>query len=149
MSSLYSGFTSHMMSTNSPSILRIANLSSGILACRYAPGTSNIAVSRSSYALMRSIPMSASKDRVGDDASSRGTYFLCELPSAHVRPFIVPQRLSLIRFTALSALCFCSGWSDSGFSLPSTFKSSSCLYSLNIAATALAPYSLIPLLAVI
>ena len=114
-------------------------------------GTSNIAVSHSSYALMRSIPTSgASKDRVGDDASSRGTYFLCELPSAaHVRPFILPQRVSLMRFTALSALCFWSCWSDYGFSLPSTFKSSSCLYSLNIAATALAPYSLIPLLAVI
>ena len=39
-------------------------------------GTSNIAVSHSSYALMRSIPTSgASKDRVGDDASSRGMYF--------------------------------------------------------------------------
>jgi hypothetical protein len=132
------------MSMNSPSILRIANLSSGILACRYAPGTSNIAVSRSSCALTRSIHMSASKDRVGGDASSHGTK-----KNAHVRPFILPQRLSLMSFTALSALRFWSCWSNSGFSLPSTFKSSSCLYSLNIAATALAPYSLIPLLAVI
>ena len=89
--------------------------------------------------------MRASMDRVGDVASSLGMNFLCGLPSAHVRPLTFPHRLILIKFTARRALRFCSGVSRSGLILPSTSRSSNCLYSLNMAATALAPCSLIPL----
>ena len=70
ISSLYSRLTSHMMSTNGPSVFNRTNLSSGSLACRYAPGTSNhIATSLSSWASINSVVINVSSAIVGDDCS--------------------------------------------------------------------------------
>jgi hypothetical protein len=79
-----------------PSSLICTNLS--ISACMNAPGMSNMATSRFSFALMTHDRSSASMDTVGELASSFDVYALCFhvyalcfLPSAHPRPLIFPH----------------------------------------------------------
>ena len=64
------GFTSHIMSTNSHSIFNWTNLSSGMSALMYSPGTSKISTNIPSCALMMRMVNKASREIVGKDASS-------------------------------------------------------------------------------
>ena len=90
---LYSSFMSHMMSTRCPQKFRITFLSSGISACKYAPGMLKVAMSRSSYASMTRVVKSDSRDMVGDATFlSFPKYLFGLLPSAHVLPLLFPSR---------------------------------------------------------
>ena len=60
---LYSSFVSHMMSTKCPRSFRITFLSAGISACKYAPGMSKVAMSRSSYASITRVLKSDSSSK--------------------------------------------------------------------------------------
>ena len=77
--------------------------------CRCAPGMSKLATSCSLYASIIKFVTMAYKDTVGDEILLPSfKYFLFLLPSAHVRPFIIPCFFSFIGFTASNALFFCS-----------------------------------------
>ena len=115
------GFTSHMISKKSPSIFNIINFYFGVSALRYAPGTSKMATCLPSCASIMILVNSCCKDIVGDDASSLGIYHLCDLPSAHVPPFNLPQLFPFIKFIAHSAPLFCDFVRLSGSSAPITF----------------------------
>ena len=99
---LYSRFTYHMMSTNSPSIFNMMNLSSGMSELRYAPGTSKMATYISVCASMIRLVNRASKDMACEDASYLGMQYLYVLPSANVFPFSFPHFFFFIRFIDLS-----------------------------------------------
>ena len=58
-----------MMATNSPSIFNRTNLSSGVSALRYDPGTSKIARSLPSYSSMMRLVVKFSREMVGKDTS--------------------------------------------------------------------------------
>ena len=115
---MWYGLPLHMISMNSSSNLSLTYFSSGVSVFKHAPGTLKILTSRPSYASTTKVVISDSKDIVGDKASSLGIYPLCLLPSAHVLPLILPYSFSLVMFTALSDIWFCSGVSTSGFSGP-------------------------------
>ena len=68
--SLCLGFTSHIMSTNSPSIFNRINLSSGMSALRYAPGTSKFATYLPSCESMMRLMNKDYRRMVGKDESS-------------------------------------------------------------------------------
>ena len=78
---LYYLFISHMLSIKCPRTFRITFLSAVISACKYAPGISKVAMSRSSYAAMTRFVKSDSRDTVGDATlSSSPKYLFCLLP---------------------------------------------------------------------
>ena len=58
-----------MMSTNSPPIFNRINLSSGISALSYSPGTSKIATPLPSCPSMMRLVNKAYREMVGEDAS--------------------------------------------------------------------------------
>mmetsp|Transcript_34303 Transcript_34303/g.50919 ORF Transcript_34303/g.50919 Transcript_34303/m.50919 type:complete len:228 (-) Transcript_34303:109-792(-) len=124
------------MSTKIPSNRNTTNSSSGISACRYAPGTSKTPTARFSLAKTDRTPIKASFDTVGDEDSSLGTYLRCGRPSAHVLPFIFPQRFSFIKLTTLKASRFCCFVKALGSRRPITSMSLSCVYSFISAAHA-------------
>ena len=92
------GFTSHMISTNSPSKLRLTSFSLGMSAFKYAHGTSNITTSWPSYVSTTNVEISSSRVIVGYEASSLGISPLYVLPSPHVHPLILPHIFSFISF---------------------------------------------------
>ena len=63
---LYSLFMSHMMSTKCQRSFSIMFLSAGISVCKYAPGMSKVATSRSSCESITRVMKSDSRDTVGD-----------------------------------------------------------------------------------
>ena len=66
----YSGFTWHIISTNSPSNFMCTTLSSGSDAWRYDPGTSNVYTALYLWVSINNDKKSASGEVVGDVASS-------------------------------------------------------------------------------
>ena len=77
---------------------------SGILVCNYAPGTSNVATSISSYVSISNVVNSVSSNTVGDAIiSPLLKYFICLFPFAHVIPFMVPSLFLFIIFTSSRA----------------------------------------------
>ena len=143
------GFTSHIMSTNYPSIFNRMNLSSGMPALRYATGTQKITTSLPSCVSMMRLMNKYPKEKVGDDSSYLVMYHLWGLPSTHVLPFSFPLRFYFIKLMAISAPFFCDIVRLSGFSSPINFMYYSCVYYLYMSSTALFPCFLIPFLAVI
>ena len=101
------GLTSHMMSTNPPSIFSKMNLSSGMSELRYEPGTLKIVTSIPSCVSMMSMVNRASREMVGEYASYLVMQHLLVRPSTHILPFGFPLRFSFIRFIAHSAPFFC------------------------------------------
>ena len=133
---MWSGFPSHMISTNSPPNLSLAYLSLGAFAFKYAHVTSKIATSRPSYESTTKAEISASRDIADNEASSLVIGPLCVLTSSHINPLILPHRFYLTRLTALSDFCFWLGVSTKGGLGSTTFISSICIYSFTMAATA-------------
>ena len=106
---LYSPFMSHMMSTKCPRSFRITFLSAGISACKYAPGMSKVAMSRSSCASITRVVKSDSRDMVSDGTlSSFPKYLFCLLPPAHVLPLIFPSCF-FDEIYGVERLCFVLG----------------------------------------
>ena len=138
------------MSTNSPLSFTMTLFYSGIYACKYYPGTSNIATSYFFIVMITSVVISASVENVGDDVifpSSRNRFFL--LPSAHINPLIFALIFCLTKLTASSAPHLSLGVMPYGLMVPKTgFNEISpllrCLYDLNMAATNCDPNFLIP-----
>jgi hypothetical protein len=96
------------------------------LACRYAPATLAVATSWCCIASIMMDIIKASVGTVGDDVSSLVYKTLCGLPSATVRPLILPNLFSFITLIALSAPCFCSLVSSLTCCLLKTPNSCSC-----------------------
>ena len=104
---LYSSFMSHMMSKKCPRSFRITSLSASILACKYAPGMLNVAMSCYSYASMTRVVKSDFRDTVGDATlSSFPKYLFCLLPSAHVMHLIIPSNFLFDEIYGVERLCF-------------------------------------------
>ena len=146
---LCSGFTSHMMSKNSPPIFNRMDLSYGMSALRYAPGKSKISTSLPLFASMMRLVNKASRKIVSEDTSYFVMWHLWGRLSAQFLLFSFPLRFSFIKCMALSDTFFCDIVRLSGFSAPITFMSYSFLYSLYMATTALSPCFLVPFLVVI
>ena len=141
----YYGFTSHIMSTNSPSNFMCTTLSSGSDACRYAPRTSKLCTALPSWESINNDPNSASNVMVGYLASSCGIWLCWRIPYAHVLSLILLNRSSLISLTSLNALYV--SWWDMIFAswCPKTSRLCNYLYSFNIATTDLFSYVFISL----
>ena len=102
-----SGFTSHMMSTNSSSIFSKMNLSSGMSDLKHAPEISKITTYIPLYESIMIHMNSASMEMAGEDASYLVTYNLWVRPSAYVLPFSFPLRFYYIIFISRSSPFFC------------------------------------------
>ena len=91
------GFISHMISTKRPRKFHKIVFPSGILACKYSPGTSNVATYLSSYISIINVLNSVLIITViGAILSPSIKCRFCLLPFAHVIPFIFPYLFSLL-----------------------------------------------------
>ena len=149
----YSGLTWHMMSAKSPLSTISVFLSSGIFACRYAPGTSKIATFLFSTTSITNDASRPSRETVGDEYDSFSfKKSFCFFPLAHVLPLSIPDLFSLIKVTASNACFFCSSDKVCGSTglttgFPGIGPSWICLNSFIMAAIALSPNFLMPFLA--
>ena len=87
------GFTSHMMSTNSPSFFNRINLSSGVSVLSYATGTSKMDTTLTLCVLMTSLVNKASREMFDEDESSLVIYHIRGFPFVHALPFIFHSAL--------------------------------------------------------
>ena len=106
---MWFGFMSHMISTNLPSNWSLANFSSGLTEFKYDSGASNITTSGPSYTSTTKVVIIASRDIVGDEASSLGIYPFYVLTPSHVCPLILLHCFSFMRFTDRGDFLLCSG----------------------------------------
>ena len=105
---------------NSSSNFINTNLSSGMSEFRWAPGTSNIAITRFSNSSIINCDSNVNNsiDTVGAADSSYVIYTICAIPSAHALPLTFMDHFSLINVIESNVYHFCLGIRSSGHTIP-------------------------------